>query len=71
MSDFEKKVVETIRTHKCTRPGCKSSNQDQLEVAWYGTKFDCKEFTCSSCVLRNDEVLNRLEPVALNMMPVR
>ena len=47
-----------------------SSNQDNLEVVWFGSRFEHKEATCSSCVLRNDDVLSRLEPVALNLMPV-
>ena len=42
MAEFEKKVVEVIKSNKCQRAGCKSNNQDQLEVAWYGVKFDNK-----------------------------
>jgi hypothetical protein len=64
-------VVDIIRSNKCTRKSCLSGNQDNIEVIWYGKKYDIKESTCTSCVLRNDEVLSRLEPVALNMMPIR
>jgi hypothetical protein len=71
MAEFERKVVDVMRNNKCLRKNCLSGNQDNIEVIWYGRKYDVKEATCSSCVLRNDEVLTRLEPVALNMMPIR
>ena len=71
MTDIEKKLTETIRNHKCEKKGCLSNNQDSLDVVWFGTKFDKKEITCSSCILMNDLVIGRLEPVAQNILPIR
>jgi hypothetical protein len=71
MADIEKKLSEIIRSNKCDKKGCLSNNQDNLEVVWFGSKFDKKEITCSSCILMNDLVVGRLEPVAQNILPIR
>lgn len=68
---METKILEAIRNNKCQRKGCLSAGQDNLDVVWYGQKFLDREITCSSCVLKNDEVLRRLEPVSTNLMPLR
>ena len=62
---------DTIRQHKCARKSCLSTNQDQLEVVWFGNKFDLKDLTCTSCVLMNDDLLRGLEPAAHNILPLR
>jgi hypothetical protein len=69
--ELQKKLEESIRAKNCTHKGCLSSGKDALDIVWFGSQFEEKVITCSSCFVLNDEALKKCVPSSFNVVPLR